>query len=382
MSKIYENIVVGGGMAGIACAYKLRAAGKDVLMITDTLGGRVCYDEKLNMNYGAVFYMENYHNVKGILEYDQLLMKSYSQVMCHKSRDDYFPALSFRMLKNLPQLIRFKRFMKKFMSHYEIYKRDCENMPVQEAMARTPFIRDLYFKTAQTLIKELKIDRAGEELVSQFVYGCTGTDVVGLNALDFCNCAQGLVIPIYKFTLDEKKVEKRIGTLVRSKVTKVEKNGELNVAVTEDGTRYEAKNLVLATPAVVTKELLGLKEIRKSSQLIAYLVKGTPRKKYAKHDIHCFADTIPLIFFYNRRNGKGEYEIFSVNEISMREYFETYEILGKKEWPDALYVKGDVIMEQVLGGGLYTAGDHNGLGMEPAAVSGVFAANMILSKKR
>lgn len=34
----------------------------------------------------------------------------------------------------------------------------------------------------------------------------------------------------------------------------------------------------------------------------------------------------------------------------------------------------------VIGAGSYVAGDHNGLGLEPAAISGVYAANQILKK--
>tara|TARA_R110002167_G_scaffold247863_2_gene453763 strand:- start:134333 stop:135475 length:1143 start_codon:yes stop_codon:yes gene_type:complete len=379
MSKFYETIVIGGGMAGMACAIKLNEAGKDVAMITEILGGKTMYDTKLDMNFGAVFYMENYHNVKQILEHGPKLMKSYGQVMCHRSASDYFPALSFRMLKNVFQLLKFKRFMKTFVKHYELYKKDCEVISVKEAMKNDPFIKDLYFKTARQLIDQLKIESAGEDLISQFVYGCTGTDVEGLNALDFCNCAQGLVMPIYKFSMNYKAIEKRIGEVVIDSVESVTKTDLGHDVITKSGKVFSCKNLVLACPARVTQKLIGLKDIRKSSQLLAYLVSGVPKRKYQKNDIHVFADTNPLIFLYNRNNGKNEYEVFSVKDIELNEYFDKYELLGKVEWPDALYVKGNVILDQAPGHGLYIAGDHNGLGMEPAAISGVYVANKIMN---
>lgn len=374
----YETIVVGGGMAGMACAIKLKEAGNKVLMITETLGGRTCYDPQLQMNFGAVFYMENYHHVKNIIGHGPRLLRSYSQVMCHKSPTDHFSAFSFQMLAILPQLLKFRRFMKKFVNHYEAYKQNCETMSIREAMEKDSFIKELYFQSAHSLIQRLKVDKACENLVSQFVYGCTGTTVHGLNALDFCNCAQGLIMPIYTFTFDKAAVGRRIGNVICDSVIGIEKRDESFAVTTEKGMTATAKNLVVATPAVVTQKLLRLPTIRQSSQLIAYLVRGVPKQKFRKHDLHIFADTIPLIFFYHRQNDRNEYEVFSVNELELDAYFDSYHIVGQKKWPNALYVKGDIILDQDLGDGLYIAGDHNGLGMEPAAVSGIFAANRIL----
>lgn len=377
----HHTIIAGGGMAGMACGLKLREGGISPLMITETLGGRVCYNPEQDMNYGAVFYMESYHNARKILTAGERLFSSYFQVKCHRTETDCYPLVSLRMLRNLPQLVSFLRFMqRRFIPNYEAYKKYCETLPVREAMEKVPFIKELYFITAQELLKRLKLPRATGDVISLFVFGCTGTSVPTLNALDYCNCAQGLVMPIYRFKLDEDATEKKIGMIERDTVTAVGREGKLHSVTTASGKQYTCDNLVLATPAVVTQKLLGLPAIRRSSQLISYLLRGVPKQKYRKHDVHCFSDLIPLIFFYHRQNGKQEYEIFSTHEININDYFDSYELLGSKEWPHALYVKGDVIMEQDLGEGLYTAGDHNGLGMEPTTISGLFAANRILAK--
>mgnify|MGYP002865778560 CR=1 FL=1 len=73
MAFDYETIVVGGGISGMSCALKLKENGRDVAIITDELGGRVCYDPELKNNFGAVFYMENYKNAKKIVQSDVLL---------------------------------------------------------------------------------------------------------------------------------------------------------------------------------------------------------------------------------------------------------------------------------------------------------------------
>jgi uncharacterized FAD-dependent dehydrogenase len=46
-----------------------------------------------------------------------------------------------------------------------------------------------------------------------------------------------------------------------------------------------------------------------------------------------------------------------------------------------MYVYGDAYLEQEYSEGLYVAGDHNGLGLEPTAISGIYAANQIINNK-
>jgi uncharacterized FAD-dependent dehydrogenase len=50
-------------------------------------------------------------------------------------------------------------------------------------------------------------------------------------------------------------------------------------------------------------------------------------------------------------------------------------------WEKAMYVQGSAYLEQEFKKNLFIAGDHNGLGLEPAAISGIFAANKIISKE-
>ena len=75
--------------------------------------------------------------------------------------------------------------------------------------------------------------------------------------------------------------------------------------------------------------------------------------------------------------------VFTIESECIREmekYFDEYEIVGKKHWPQAMFTGATEATPQNLAPGLIMAGDVNGLGMEPAAISGVYAANKILGK--
>lgn len=80
----------------------------------------------------------------------------------------------------------------------------------------------------------------------------------------------------------------------------------------------------------------------------------------------------------------GDYEIFTEVDFEegnkFDEYFEEWEVIGKRYWEYALYTAAHEALPQNLAPGLIMAGDVNGLGMEPAAISGIYAANKILGK--
>ena len=374
------TLIVGGGMAGMFCALRLKEAGLPFLLLTERLGGRVMYKPEFKMNFGAVFYFENYHNVKKILTPGPRVIKSFGQILFHRTGSDCYPVMSFRILRHIWQLLKFLRFMKTFAVHYETYKKNCETMQVKEALEIDPFMNRLFFKTAAQFIDELGVAEVCRESVSFFAYACTGARVDTLTAFDYCYLAQGLLKPINHFTFSESEMQKRIGSVEFDSVVSVGGDTGAHTVTTAKGTVFRARNLVIATPADVSKNLLNLPKIRSASKLFAYLVKGTIKKKYRGRDIHLFSDTSPIIYLAKKDGSEGEYEIFSNVRLDLDEYFDQYDVRWLQEWPQALYTHPALVLDQDLGDNLYMAGDHNGMGMEPAAISGIYAANRIIER--
>ncbi|UWG98756.1 NAD(P)-binding protein [Dehalobacter sp. DCM] len=388
-----ETIIVGGGAAGMSCAYGLRKENSAYTLICDRMGGRIMYDPKLDMNYGAVFYFGNYHHMlgSGILTPGPDVLPSLRQGCCHPDDHTQFAALSAHTLGHAGSLLKFQRYMKKkFLPHYEKFKKECETREVASVLKDDPFMSDLFYKTADKMIAEVGFQKIADDLVSQFAHGCTGTPIKKLSALDYLNCVQALVMDLKRFRFEADRITRELseknGKVVFDMVNTVEKiEGGWRVS-TANGNSFTAKYLVMATPADVTRDLLGtVKEveplkIRNASVLHAYLIKGEMKARYRKHIVHIFNDAIPIIFTARKR--PGIYEIFT--EIPFEKHFDTYfdgwEVLGHKYFEHALFTNPNLVLPQNLAPGLIMAGDHNGLGMEPAAISGVYAANKILGK--
>lgn len=377
-AQYYENVIVGGGIAGITAALKLHEAGRDVAIVTDELGGRVCYSKKYDNNFGAVFFMENYVHAKKILKEKSPLAVDLGNLMLFDSPTKHYKGNSPTMMAALPQFAKFQKFMKDdFMPEYAAYKKDCETISSKAAMEKHPQIAKYYHMHANELISQLGVDKICHNFVSKFAYGCTGSRIKDLNALDFLNVAQGVVVGLYDFSFDGDEITRKLGGQVFTRtVVEVNKKPYGWQVVTEDKMSYQCDNLIVATPASVTAELLGIEGIRKPSKLVSYLCSGTVKSPFNKCTANYFSDEFDIIALNKRPDGL--INVYTRDEIDLSAYIDGYEVVDKRIWPDALYVYGDTILEQDFDDNLWIAGDHNGLGLEPAAISGMYAANRIL----
>ena len=381
-----KTIIVGGGCAGLSCALKLRDAGRPYTLVTPNLGGRICYLSEYDMNFGAVFFMQGYKHAKELLVPGAPVLPSYFDLECHLALGRGYGVASGPIVGCAPQLLRFLDYLKNtFKPRYQAFKDKCETTDMVRALREDDYIAGLFAMPADRFIEEHGFGKAAKALVSQFVYACTGTQIPLLNALDYLNCALGIVDTATRFKFDAEDVRAQLacngGAVETGSVVRVERDGEGRwTAVADDGRRYAGDNLVLAAPADVTQGLLGEVsggyEIRNASELHAYKVRGAIKPDYAHHALHLFDQSIPLINIGARDD--GAYEVFTCEPLDMALFFDEYEIEHRVDWQRAIFTNPSIVLEQDLGEGLYRIGDHNMLGLEPAAISGVFAANRII----
>jgi len=366
----------------MTCALQLKEAGQEFVLLTDVLGGRICYSEQEAVNFGAYFVMANYKFAKKLVTRRTWINPL--SVTFHNNETDYFNTISWHSIKRLPQLLKFYWAMYEFIKHYEKYKQRCQVMAQRDAMAADKYIADLFRMPASQFIKEKGIEKAAHDYVSKFSYACTGVDLENITALDMLNVCVGLALPIYRFSFDRAGMEKRLDGCVRyGTVTSVrQSDGQFHLA-TGEGKEYTADNLVLATPAVVTQQLLGLKgALRQTCKLYVYHIKAKLKNKFAKKEMNVFPFVSKIIF--SALMDDGSYLVYTRenNEQLLNLLCDSYKVIGMKGWDKAMYVYGQAYVEQQYGERLFVAGDHNGLGLEPTALSGVYAANQIIATSR
>ena len=406
MKNHYETIVLGAGCAGMNCCLELQKENREYLLISPNIGGRICNDEERHMNYGAVFYFGTYKYMlaSGLLQGTVDVLPKLSMGQCHHDNGKSYEPVSATTVADAPSLFSYMKWMRDtFIPRYAAFKDNCCTMEVSAALEKDPMLKELYTESAEHFIERMKFGPICNDLISMFAHACTGTKIADLTALDYLNTVQPLTMKIVgvpplnllfdlkRFDFDSEGVKARLaqgsGEVLIGEAASVAKRGE-GWAVRVGADAYTCEKLVMTTPAHITAELLAegtdlpRLDIRKASQLTGYLIKGKAKPGYAEHTVHLFDDTIPIIYIAKRLD--GDYEIFTEIDFEegdkFDEYFEQWEVVGKKYWEYALYTAAHEALPQNLAPGLIMAGDVNGLGMEPAAISGIYAANKILGK--
>jgi glycine/D-amino acid oxidase-like deaminating enzyme len=371
-----NTIIVGGGMAGMSCALELLEANRAFMLITESLGGRILYSEKTGVNYGAYFVMQNYTHARQLLAQETLLLPT--DACFHNSETERFGLLNPHTLRRLPELLRFYFVMREFSAHYEPYKQRCLVMPQKAALEADPYMARLFSLPASRLIQEKKIENVASDYVSKFTYACTGVSPKQLTALDFLNVGQGMVTPIHRFSFDRQAMSGKLGErLVFDGIVRLERQDGGYLLSGKSGQAYRAGKVVLATPATVTQQLLGLAEIRQACKLYVFHVKAQLKPIYAGYAMNLFPYTSEIML--TAKQFDGTFLIYArEKQADLHQVCAQFELLETVDWEQAMYVEGPAYMEQQYGAGLYVAGDHNGLGLEPAAISGIYAANQVI----
>ncbi len=381
MRKHYKAIVIGAGAGGLSCALKLLENKEDFLVISDTMGGRMCYSEKEELNFGAYFVMQTYHNAYKLIERKTLLNRLGA---CFHSSKGSYPLISLHTVIRIPELLRFLKIMNGFYAHYEIFKKRCLVMPQSAALQMDKYMYDIFHMSAAEFIKKNKIKKVADEYVSKFSYACTGIGMDKINALDYLNVSMGIMVPIHRFRFDADAMINKLGEhWLQDKVISVESDEGKHIITTENGDVFESEYIAYATPAIVTQKLLPqIGPIREACSLYAWHLNANLKKKYAPFSINLFPFDSEVVVTTKQDNGTQLIYTSRNDESLLNQVCDSYEIIGKKDWDHAMYVTGKAYVEQSQGNGIYIIGDHNGLGLEPTSITGIFAANQIIKNEK
>ncbi len=375
-----KTIIIGGGIAGMSCALRFLEEKQDFLLITPNLGGRIKYSEQYRVNYGAYFVMSSYTNARRLVSRGSWINPA--DACFHNSPVKRFKLVSLNTLQCLPELLHFAWQLSKFSVHYAAFKQRCLHMPLKQALQVDDYMDALFLMPAGEFIRLQKFPRAASDYVAKFAYACTGATPEQLNALDFMNVSMGMLIPINRLVFDLAAMEKRFeGHLLMDTVSSLERQSDHFNLGLGSGKNLQAGNVVAATPAHITRELLGLPEIREACSFHVFHIRAVLKPLYRGSSLNLFPAGSDLMLI--SREFDGTYLVYGLKmDTDLGQIAESWEVITMVDWEHAMYVYGKSLMEQQAGEGLFIAGDHNGLGLEPAAISGIYAANQVMKRSK
>ena len=370
--QIIDTIIIGAGVAGLGCAHQLIKHRKNFLIITEDVGGKILTSDNGLVNYGAYFVLSNYKHILPFVKKGERLHPFFVEFHDKKQH-------SYRLIKmcRYPiQSLRLFYLLFRFKSKYRRFKKQCKTKSQKFVIKSNPQLSKLYHQSAAEFIKEKKIVEIANKFLSEGVYMCTFLPLSEVSAFDFMRLCLGVLLPAYEFTfLPEEAVNSFKDKIEIDSVISIKKQ-EIK---TKNGNTYKAHNIVVATPASITKKLLGLKGLKMGSSSYVFHVAGRLRDRWKGGQFELFDSSSAIIFI--RKQIDGSYIFYSkIDNPNLEDYFVKPRIIFKKHWKPAFNIIGDRLLECEQDKGLYLIGDHNVIGLEDSYITGLLAANKILER--
>lgn len=375
--KIHETIIIGAGIAGLACARRLHENGREFLVISEDIGGAITTSKDGRINYGAQYITEDFHNFKDFVKLGRKIGPQ--NLLFHEAEQTYtFAIWEKKVYLNLFELVRFMLLLLKFRKHYEAFKKKCEFISQAKALKSDPFLWGLYNEKAVDYARKHRLNEVVKHYASKFLHGIT-VQFREIDSFLFLQWSLPIIIPIYEFTFQKRKMTDGFeNNIIMDTAVQITKQNGSFLIKTKKG-RYFSKNLVVATPPHVSKNLLNLKEIKAPISAHLFHVSGRLREAYNARDINLFSENDPLFTIDRQTDGSYIYYT-SEREPKFDKYFYEYRIIERKEWDPVFNIKGHVLWECEQDTNLYLIGNHNILSLEDPFITGIFAANRVINR--
>lgn len=372
----FDTIIVGAGIAGVACAQRLQQQGKNFLVITENIGGRIQSSADNTVNYGAYFVTKNYHHILPFVQKKQRL-KLFKLAFHDKHSHTY---TLWKIVRRYPkESFRLFLYLRKFGKHYEKFKKQCEYRSQKSVLESNKFMYDLYQQTASHFIFQHNFNNLAKFILNEGVYLCTFLPPQKISAFDYLRLCLGLIIPVYEFSFNTPiAVAKFSDKIMIDRVTRlVHTTKKRYVIDTLSGSRFTAKHVVIATSPEVAKKLLHLPKIKQFSSAYLFHIQGKLKSRWQYGQFELFNEHSKIIFI--RQQSNGTYLLYSkIAHPNLNDYFNQPLVLATIAWRHAFSIIGKSLLEAKQRKNLFLIGDCNITGLEDAYITGVYAANQII----
>ena len=376
MAGRYETVIVGGGIAGLACARRLHDSQRSFLLITENVGGRIRTSADGTVNLGAYYVRHDYDHVNQFVDRGRRIKR---RQILRGDPNGSFTRWDVPLLLHPIQAVRFVRFMREFRRHYEVFKQHCVVMSQAEAIRSDPLLRDLYHESAPRFIRRHRIEDIARSYLAPAVQGTAFTSVDRLTAFTLLVGVLPLIIPMFEYAPRLDRLTAGFeDALFFDSVTAVNATTSGYSIQTLNSSAFSADNVVVATPTGVSASLLDLGRVKSPIGVHMFLVTGDLRRPWAQATYVLFPDG-DRTFAIARQTGGSTLFCSITDDPDFGRYFTAWDIVEHHHWNPAFHLEGDALLECEQAPGLYLIGDHNVCTLEDSYIAGVYAANRILS---
>jgi hypothetical protein len=381
--RTLDTLIIGGGIAGLACARRLSQAGRDFRLITDRLGGRMFAGETPMRNFGAMYVTDDYRHVRQFVDRGVRLRR---RDVFYRHGDELLPLLHPRVLRQGRALTRIFAELVELRRQLNRLRAACPMVCQADLLRRDPFLERLTSEPAAEFVKRNGLADFGgvyvDPVVNATVFAATGQ----VNTFYYLAALTPVLVPTYlgdfSRTLDRLTAGYREKVLLdRVLAVATSSRGDFQVTTAELDLR--ARNIVVATPAHNLREFFP--EIDRSGEdglmeipMVTLHVRGRRRPEYRLGKIVYLGPgevaTVLLAI------SPGLDVLFTrAPDPDLSPYYEQCEIIARVRWKTAVQLSRAAWRPLAPRPGLFTIGDYNLCGLEDSYLTGLYAANRIIA---
>jgi len=166
MKHKYDTIIIGGGVAGLGCAYHLTKNGRqNFMVISKDLIGDIPHSADNNINYGAFYVQQDYHN---FLPFVDIKRRIHTWDITTFKDDRARSLYDLQNILHAQPMVSFLLFLKKFHKHHEQFKLRCLHVSQVQALKSDKFLFDLANTPAVEIVEQHNLEYWNEIIIKQF----------------------------------------------------------------------------------------------------------------------------------------------------------------------------------------------------------------------
>ncbi len=379
LSRRVETVIIGGGIAGLACARRLHDEQRPFVLITENVGGRIKPSADGRVNLGAYYVRSDYAHVNRFVDRGRRIAR---RSLLRGSEDGSWTHSDLPLLLHPRQTIRFLRLMRRFRSHYEAFKRACLLVSQAEALRADPVLWGLYHEPASRFIERHRIEDITHSHLAPAVRATAFRSPDDLTAFTLLVGVLDFVLPIYEYTLRSAVLTNGfVDEVLIDSVIAVDAGTDHYVIRTRGGIEAVADNVVVATPTHVSARLLELGPVKAPVSAHLFLVAGDLRQPWTSAMISIFPEGDPLLAIARQVDGSALVST-TVADPDFSRLFDRWDVVEHHHWNPAFHLLGTALLDCEQQRGLYLIGDHNVCDLEDAYLTGLYAAGRIVTGTR
>lgn len=375
--KVLETIIIGGGVSGLACGRTLNAKGRDFILLTEEIGGRMLTSKSHKINYGASYITEDYENIMPYMGGGKRIWIHHCYFHDGKKPVSFY---RWRTLLETGRLIRIYRIARDFRKRMRRLRQNSLCHSQKEALEADPVLKAYTQKPAAEFVRENGLEYLNRTYFSPLFNSTGFIGYERCNTFAYLDNLMALICRTYVADhsrcchLLPKGWEERI---VKCRVTQLHRTADGLLEVMAGGKIYRAENVVLALPYHNARLFYDVPKPAHNIPVFVLEVDGERNKCCRHKEVVFFRPEEHDITILWQQAGGTDIIFSKIREPDLRKYYRHHRLVNRIYWETAVVLSGAEWFEQKLAAGVYLASDYNICGLEDAYITGVYAARQI-----